>query len=84
MTGLQQRVYRPIAPGDVGSRVIVAFGRRWHIAQFIGVILDRDIGKRLYFVTAKDALDKIELETDGQRRKRLYASRVASSDDAAA
>lgn len=51
---------------DVGKRTILAFGQRWPVEDFIGRILKRDVGKRVYSFG-----DYLQVENDEQLRRRL-------------
>ncbi|MDP2665488.1 MAG: hypothetical protein Q8P23_02495 [bacterium] len=53
--------YYEIQPEDVGKRYIEAFGLRRGVGDFIGTILGRDVGKRVYL---RDGV--LQVENDEQ------------------
>ncbi len=61
--------YYEIRHDDVGRRHIRAFGRVWPVTNFIGVILPRDVGKRVYLRG-----DVLQVENDEQRYAREGAA----------
>jgi hypothetical protein len=58
--------YIELEAEDVGKFLIHAFGREWRVADFMGRILRRDIGKRVYLVG-----EILQVENDEQRANRL-------------
>jgi hypothetical protein len=58
--------YREITMHDVGKRTIACFGRLWLVSHFMGVIMSRDVGKRIFRVG-----DQLSVENDEQRDRRL-------------
>lgn len=61
--------YYTIKASDVGKSSITAFGRRWHVADFIGHIGAYDVGKRVY-----RRGDILQAENDQQMKRRLGQS----------
>lgn len=57
--------YREIVESDVGQPFIEAFGETWSVADFIGRIMQRDVGKRIY-----KRGDILQVENDEQRNAR--------------
>lgn len=58
--------YYTITSGDVGRAFITAFGEKWNVADFLGRILPRDVGKRVYRATGH----VLQPESDEQFAKR--------------
>jgi uncharacterized protein affecting Mg2+/Co2+ transport len=51
---------------DVGRATISAFGRSWLVTDFMGRVLPRDVGKRVYL-----RVDILQVENDQQRDSRI-------------
>ena len=68
---------------DVGKHAIRAFGRAWPVANFIGQVLLRDVGKRVYLVPCEDprALGILQVDNDEQRARRLGRKNPADMMD---
>ena len=60
------RPYVEILECDVGKPTFRAFGHVWLCSGFIGRILPKDVGKRVYKVG-----DIVQVENDEQRDKRV-------------
>lgn len=67
--GSSMGAYYTIKASDVGKPSITAFGRRWHVADFIGHIGAYDVGKRVY-----RRGDILQAENDQQMKRRLGQS----------
>lgn len=61
----REEKYVEITQKHVGQILIHAWGREWRVSEFIGRILPKDIGKRIYKVG-----DILQVENDQQRSKR--------------
>ena len=59
------RPYVEILPSDIGRETFHAFNRVWGVDEFIGRIMSRDVGKRVYKVG-----DIVQVENDEQRAER--------------
>jgi hypothetical protein len=55
-----------IRDSDVGKPLFRAFGRSWAVVSFMGIILEIDVGKRVYLRG-----DHLSVENDCQRADRL-------------
>lgn len=60
--------YYTLHPQDVGQVELFAFGRLWHVANFIGQIQSRDVGKRVY---RRGEPPILQVENDAQFLARL-------------
>ena len=63
-----RREYYVLGYRDVGKNHLKAFGRVWLVSNFMGRVLEHDVGKRVY-LTCKDVL---QVENDEQREARRY------------
>ncbi len=65
--------YYEITSADVGKAFLQAFGKKWPVADFIGRIMARDVGKRVYRVQHPypRSIDILQVESTEQRDKRL-------------
>jgi sigma54-dependent transcription regulator len=57
--------FTTLRSADVGSFVLDAFGSRWPVEDFMGRIMEQDVGKRVYRVG-----DILQVESDAQRTQR--------------
>lgn len=57
--------YYEIKESDVGKATIKAFGKSWSVSDFMGRILPKDVGKRVY-----QRGDILQVENDEQRGRR--------------
>lgn len=62
--------YYEIRSSDVGKPHIRAFGRVWPVSGFIGHIMSKDVGKRVY-----ERGGIVQVENDDQRAFRLHGLR---------
>ncbi len=60
--------YYTIKTEDVGTFALRAFGRRWPVSDFLGRVLARDIGKRVYL----NPSGFLQVESDRQRDQREH------------
>lgn len=58
--------YVEITEAHVGKLTFEAFGRSWWTVSFIGRILPRDVGKRVYLIGGD-----LQVENDQQRAERV-------------
>jgi hypothetical protein len=63
---MKSRYVYTIQPQDVGKPWIKINGRARMVSDFIGSILERDIGKRIYEIE-----DVLQVENDEQMARRL-------------
>lgn len=69
------RPFYTLTVDDVGKPTIRAFNRTWLVIGFIGRIMERDIGKRVYEVyPAGGGLSILQVENDEQLAERLGVS----------
>jgi hypothetical protein len=61
--------YYTITKADVGKRHIQAFGKTWLTSGFLGIVLDMDVGKRVY-----QRRDILQVENQAQLRARIEAA----------
>lgn len=61
---------------DIGRPTIRAFGRVWRTSGFIGRILPRDVGKRVYMLR-----DDVQVENDEQFNRRRAATGLTRFND---
>lgn len=62
--------YREITEADVAKFLFVAFGRTWRTEDFIGWIMTRDVGKRVFLRGGV-----LQVENDAQLAARLASER---------
>ncbi len=63
--------YREIVGADVGRRFFRAFGRTWQVQDFIGRILEQDVGKRVFLRGGV-----LQVENNEQRAARAGKAKV--------
>jgi hypothetical protein len=63
--------YREIREEDVGQMLFYAFGREWRTADFIGRIMEQDVGKRVYKIKLGPHDYILQVENDQQLEYRL-------------
>lgn len=64
-----------IAGSDIGRHTIEAFGRKWDVQDFMGRIMPRDVGKRVYRTRTNDRMGYVlQVENDEQFAARLAAA----------
>lgn len=63
--------YYTLTDADVGKAFIGAFGQKWPVADFIGRVQPRDVGKRVF----KHAAGHLTVENDEQCNQRLEGRR---------
>lgn len=61
----RSRHYYTLTEGDVEQHMLRAFGKLWRVSDFMGRVLPRDVGKRVYQVG-----DILQVENDEQRAAR--------------
>ena len=59
------RKFYTITAYDISQSVLTIFGRAWRTSDWIGRILARDVGKRVYLVG-----DTLQVENDEQFKAR--------------
>jgi len=70
------REYETITARNVGRVFFQAFGRKWRVADFMGRITVRDIGKRVFLVNGA-----LRVETDDELRARRDARKIELIDE---
>lgn len=64
-----------LGPEHVGKPILRVFGRTFMVSNFMGQIMERDIGKRVYLRETEDGSHGIlQVENDAQRDRRLKNS----------
>lgn len=66
-----EREFYTITADDVNERYLNAFGRTWPLASMCGVILNFDVGKRIYHVQHSDGSYMLQMENPQQFQARL-------------
>ena len=69
------RPFYTITQQDVGRSFLLVFGRTWMVQDFLGRVMPRDVGKRVYEVTTS-GLSILAVENDEQMKTRQKAERA--------
>lgn len=66
------RDYYELTHQDVGSSTIKAFGKRWPVQSFMGAILSKDVGKRIFLQLTNDGTQEfLQVENVQQFDERM-------------
>jgi hypothetical protein len=63
--------YYTLVDRDVGKNHIKAFNRVWLVSDFMGRVLETDVGKRVYLACGDGYAPFLQVENDEQREARL-------------